>query len=164
LIPNCELNAAGKEIKIVNKACSDYDGKTIFNVVNTGNVGASSLLKTTDFGRAAEWKQEEIEVECIRLDTFMKNNDMESVDMLWVDVQGAEKKVFDGLGDKLLKTKVINTEVGLKDLYHGSILAEELNDYMINKGFVNLSSLYMISDFELNDEIEIVYINKNLIK
>ena len=84
--------------------------------------------------------------------------------MLWVDVQGAERIVFDGLGEKLKKVKVINTEVGVNTpLYENSINAEELTEYMDKLGFRNMVTYYMDGVFENNDEVEVVFINKNLL-
>ena len=94
----------------------------------------------------------------------MDSIDLESVDMLWVDVQGAERIVFDGLGEKLKNVKVINTEVGINiPLYENSINAEELTKYMDKIGFKNIITYYMDGVFENNDEVEIIFINKNLL-
>jgi TRAP-type mannitol/chloroaromatic compound transport system substrate-binding protein len=129
-----------------------------------GNVGASSLLKVTGEGRSSEWNQTEILSESIRLDDFMDMSKIDKVDMLWVDVQGAEKNVFDGMGEKLKDVKVINTEVGInKPLYKNSINAEELTEYMDKLGFKNMVTYYMDGIFENNDEVEIIFINKKLL-
>jgi len=164
LFPICELNSQNYPITFVPKALTNYNGTTIFNVVDDENVGASSLLKTTDIGRSSEWKQREVTVDCVRLDTFMEDNNIPHIDLLWVDVQGAEKIVFDGLGDKLKNVKAINTEIGLQPLYHNSTEAEEFNNYMIENVFINLKSYYMDSVFDRNDEMEIIYLNKKYLK
>jgi FkbM family methyltransferase len=152
------------DIEVIPKVCSDYNGTITFNVVSNGNVGASSILKVTNKGRSIEWPQTEVITECVRLDDFMDSIDLESVDMLWVDVQGAERIVFDGLGEKLKNVKVINTEVGINiPLYENSINAEELTEYMDKIGFKNIITYYMDGVFENNDEVEIIFINKNLL-
>jgi FkbM family methyltransferase len=151
-------------ITVVPKVCSDYNGEITFNVVMQGNVGASSILKVTGNGRSSDWHQTEITTECIRLDDFMNEFNIDNVDMLWVDVQGAEKNVFDGMGEKLKNVKVINTEVGINSpLYNNSINAEELTEYMDKIGFKNMITYYMEGVFERNDEVEIIFINKNLL-
>jgi FkbM family methyltransferase len=165
MIPECErVSKLSENIIVVPKVCSDYNGQITFNVVMEGNVGASSLLKVTGEGRSSEWNQTEILSESIRLDDFMDMSKIDKVDMLWVDVQGAEKNVFDGMGEKLKDVKVINTEVGInKPLYENSINAEELTEYMDKLGFKNMVTYYMDGIFENNDEVEIIFINKKLL-
>jgi len=166
MIEECNKNSKlSNDIVVIPKVCSTHNGTTTFNVVNGGNVGASSILKVTNNGRSKEWGQTEIKTEAIRLDDFMDEIGLKSVDMLWVDVQGAEKIVFDGMGEKLKDVKVINTEVGVHDpLYENSINAEELTEYMDKLGFKNMVTYYMDGVFENNDEVEIVFINKKLLK
>lgn len=165
LISKCVAVASNStDIEVIPKVCSNYNGTITFNVVPSGNVGASSILKVTNLGRSSEWSQIEVTTECVRLDDFMDSINLESVDMLWVDVQGAERIVFDGLGEKLKNVKVINTEVGVNTpLYENSINAEELTEYMDKLGFKNMITYYMNAVFESNDEVEIVFINKNLL-
>jgi len=165
MIPECErVSKMSDNITVVPKVCSDYNGEITFNVVMQGNVGASSILKVTGNGRSSDWHQTEITTECIRLDDFMNEFNIDNVDMLWVDVQGAEKNVFDGMGEKLKNVKVINTEVGINSpLYNNSINAEELTEYMDKIGFKNMITYYMEGVFERNDEVEIIFINKNLL-
>jgi FkbM family methyltransferase len=165
MISECErVSKMSENITVVPKVCSDYNGDITFNVVMQGNVGASSLLKVTGEGRSSDWHQTEIISESIRLDDFMDISKIDKVDMLWVDVQGAEKNVFDGMGEKLKDVKVINTEVGInKLLYENSINAEELTEYMDKLGFKNMVTYYMDGIFENNDEVEIIFINKKLL-
>jgi FkbM family methyltransferase len=166
MVDECNrVSSLSNDITVIPKACSNFNGETKFNVVMGGNVGASSLLKVTNNGRSIEWNQTEVTTECIRLDDFMDSIGLMNVDMLWVDVQGAEKIVFDGMGDKIKNVKVINTEVGINQpLYENSIDADELTDYMDKLGFKNMITYYMDGIFENNDEVEIIFINKKLLK
>ena len=168
LLQVCNNNAkrGDNKIKVVSNVCSDYNGPITFNIVQN-NIGASSILTTTANGRAATWYQKPIRTQAIRLDTFCENNNIENVDMLWVDVQGAEKFVFDGMGEKFKSVKIINTEVNVQKLYNGAILADELDEYMKNLGFTNLITYYLDTPLTLEqikertDEVEIIYINNN---
>jgi hypothetical protein len=42
-----------------------------------------------------------VEVQTIRLDTFILENGIEKIDYLWVDAQGNDFKVLKSLGDKI---------------------------------------------------------------
>ena len=53
--------------------------------------GASSLKKGYPGSSSI------IKVKTIRLDTWVKERDIDSIDLLWIDVQGAEKEVLEGM-------------------------------------------------------------------
>jgi FkbM family methyltransferase len=141
-------------IRALPYAINSFHGKTKFYEVYNGNVGASSLLKTTNHWRSSQWVQKEIEVECIVLSDWLKENDVNQVDLIWMDVQGAEKIVIDSLGDYLNEVKVIATEVGLQELYVNSTTKNELDKLL--GGFIALDE----SPESSMTEMDIIYINK----
>lgn len=143
-------------IKVYQYAINNYNGKTKFYEVYNGNVGASSLLQTTNHWRSSQWAQKETEVDCIVLSDWLKENNIKSVDLIWMDVQGAENIVLDSLKDYLNDVKIIATEVGLQELYRGSTSKSEL-DEKLNR-FIPIDE----SPESSNTEMDVVYINKNL--
>lgn len=147
-----------ENIKVYPYAINNYNGKTIFYEVCNGNIGASSLLKTTNHWRSSQWVQKEIEVECIILNDWLEKNNINNVDLIWMDVQGAENIVLDSLKKYLNGVKVIATEVGLDELYYGSTSKIELDN--------KLSSFVAISESPESSmtEMDIVYINRNLLQ
>jgi FkbM family methyltransferase len=146
-----------ENIKAYPYAINNYNGKTKFYEVYNGNVGASSLLKTTDHWRSSQWQQKETEVECIVLADWLKENKIDSIDLIWMDVQGVENIVLDSLKDYLNNVKVIATEVGLQELYQGSTTKLDLDNKLNN--FIALDE----STESSMTEMDIVYINKNLL-
>lgn len=152
-VQNVEKN---ENIKAYPYAINDYNGKTKFYEVYNGNVGASSLLQTTNHWRSAQWAQKETEVECIVLSDWLKENNIESVDLIWMDVQGAENIVLDSLKDYLNYVKIIATEVGLQELYQGSTTKLDLDNKLHN--FIALDE----SPESSMTEMDVIYINKNL--
>lgn len=135
-------------------AINSYDGKTKFYEVYNGNVGASSLLKTSKHQRAQAWLQKEIEVDCIRLDNFLRNNKIEFIDLIWMDVQGAEKIVIDSLGDYLDSIKAIATEAEIETLYENATTKNNLDNYLNN--FVCIDATPESS----YTEMDVIYLNK----
>jgi len=85
-------------------------------------VGASSLKK----GHEAVANANEIKVEAIRLDTWASQNNVKHVDLLWVDVQGAESEVFSGAGELLKQIKYIWTEYGETEYEKGMSRSETI--------------------------------------
>ena len=146
-----------ENIKAYPYAINNYNGKTKFYEVYNGNVGASSLLKTTNHWRSSQWQQKETEVECIVLADWLKENEINSVDLIWMDVQGAEKIVLDSLKEYLDSVKIIATEVGLEELYHGSTSKQQLDE--------KLNSFKALDESPESSmtEMDIVYINKKLL-
>lgn len=138
-------------------AINSYNGKTIFYEVINGNVGASSLLKTTNHWRSSQWLQKETEVDCILLSDWLKEKEINHVDLIWMDVQGAEKIVLDSLGDYLTNVKIIATEIGIQELYENSTSKIQLEEKLTN--FISINELTEPS----MTEMDVVYMNKNLI-
>ncbi len=143
-------------IKVFPYAVSSYKGKTKFYEVYNGNVGASSLYKTSSHPRTKSWSQREIEVECINLEDWLVKNKISNVDIAWVDVQGAEKIVFESFGKYLNSTKIIATEIGNVPLYQNAIVKPELDSLFSQ--FKCVSSTLVGG----NTEIDAIYLNKNL--
>lgn len=108
---------------VVQKAVSDVPGTAKFYVAGTPGCdwGCSSLnqfndnLEETWPGRPDFKVTDTIEVEVIRLDTFMAENNIVSVDHLHVDVQGKDMEVMMSLGDKLTSVGSGVIEMPLSD-------------------------------------------------
>jgi len=67
-----------------------------------------------------------IEVETIKLDTYCKNKNIDHIDFIWMDVQGAEDLVIEGMGDFKNNIRFIYTEYNNDDLYDGSPTLEKI--------------------------------------
>ena len=159
------------EIDIVNMAVSDINGKSKFYAVDPikssdPNVGASSLLKFKDGLNGSfinrVWIQNEIVVDTTTLDNWCQNNKKNDIDIIWIDVQGAELNVFKGAEKTLENVKVIFTEVGLKPYYEGHSLKNEIDDFLLNRGFIEVEESFELNGFEY--EANTIYINKNKFK
>ena len=100
------LSEADKErIRVHNIAISDKTGEVSFYPIDgenssVPNIGASSMFKFIDglngtpFGQ--NLTQKEIKVKAETLDKWCAENKIKKVDIMWVDVQGAELLVFKG--------------------------------------------------------------------
>jgi 2-O-methyltransferase len=124
-----------KTVELREFAVDDSDGEAEFFVVSQkDNPGASSLLKFAPQGhRLARTTQ--AHVRCIRVPTRRLKNvlleeDIASVDLLWMDVEGAELRVLRGLGDHLFKVAHIYTELTLRPTRIGQAGADEVIEYL----------------------------------
>ncbi len=121
--------------KLNNVAVSDVNGDTDFYLSSgvlphpTGNdyydnndwTASSSLYKFKNHTEIYPWckTSEVIKVKTITLDEYCKSNNIDKIDFIWMDVQGAEYLVFKGAKDILEKTKYIYTEYSNDELYEG---------------------------------------------
>lgn len=97
------------------------------------NLGASSVLWHRD--NKVEFFQKKIQVEAIRLDDFMKANKVEHIDLLCMDLQGAEMIALEGLGDMIHNVRYIISEVSFEHYYKGDVLFKEIRRYLDDRGF-----------------------------
>ena len=92
----------------IQKAVSDIEGTLMFNVASK-KPGCSSLNEFSDnlnetWPEVRDFKvTDQIEVETIRLDNFIKENRIEQIDHFHCDVQGNDLKVLKSLGDDIEK-------------------------------------------------------------
>ncbi len=125
--------ALNSRVKIINKAISSSNAKS--NFYETSLKGNGSLLEIGELSKESygSSQKEKFLVETTTLDTFYKNKDL---DILWIDVQGAEKLVLEGAKETLKKIKAVFIEISIKDgLYINSATKEELDDILLKNGF-----------------------------
>jgi FkbM family methyltransferase len=67
-----------------------------------------------------------VSVKTFKLDTWCKDNFVENIDFIWMDVQGAEMDVFKGAELTLKKVKVLYTEYSDTELYKGQSSLKEI--------------------------------------
>lgn len=77
-----------------------------------------------------------VEFETTTLDQFCQDENVEGIDFLQIDVQGAEILVFDGAKNCFDKSVLaIQTEVAFSEIYTGQPLFTDVDKYLRNKGF-----------------------------
>lgn len=125
-------------------AVSDSDGEVIFYEANYTN--SSSILPFTE--NTKRWKNptpatpelktiNTFKVNCVRLDNFLKENEITEIDFIKIDTQGHDLAVIKSLGDFIYNVKEIVCEVQIVDyeLYKNSSKKDDLMNYMKEKGF-----------------------------
>ena len=63
--------------------------------------------------------EKSIQVKTLTLDSWCAENGIDNIDFIWMDVQGAERDVFEGGLRTLSKTQFLYTEYSNKQLYAG---------------------------------------------
>lgn len=139
----CHGNTLGNlNIEVVEKAVLDFTGRTKFNVVGPDNSdynpGASSVFEFGDEKESQNYVTTEMEVECVRLDEWLKDNSVPKVDLVWMDLQGAELLAMEGMGDYLNDVKLVQTEVELREYYKNQPLMEDVEKWFRDRGFTKV--------------------------
>ncbi len=81
-----------------------------------------------------------IMVDTFTIDTWAVNNNIDHVDMLWLDMQGVELNVIKASPNILKGVKVILTEVEFVEAYEGQYLYDELKSWLEELGFVLMAT------------------------
>lgn len=134
-----EIQAIEFGIEYFKYAICDIDGDILFHPSLTQN-GEKHLLSSSIFnldrspGSNTFGKEygDPYVVKGIRLETFCKNFNV-SPDFIHIDVEGAELKVFQNIGE--YKPKCIWTEIGAFKHYDTGTTFEEFNDYLEQLGY-----------------------------
>jgi len=81
-----------------------------------------------------------ISVNTKRFDDWYGENNIGQIDLVWIDVQGAEKEVLDGIGDVINNMALIWIEYG-ETTYEGALTRDETISYLLARGFVVVDSV-----------------------
>ena len=126
-------------ITIYNVALSNQDGETEFNYV-TSNPSYSGIRKRS-YDRPGE-KDTSIKVNTKKLDSYLE--DLPKLDMIKIDVEGAEYLVFDGARQVILRDKplvVFEHGIGGADIYE--VTPEKMYDLLVNFNY----NIYLLQDW-----------------
>ena len=92
------------------------------------------------------------EVKCIRMDTFISRENIEKIDMLWIDAQGNDFNVLKSFGDKISIVQEGRCECTNKvPLYEGiNNNYEEVTAWLEDKGFKVEADYWHAHDTEVD--------------
>jgi hypothetical protein len=99
--------------------------------------GSSSIKESLPRSRRWPWLtfDKRARVKTVRLDTWVQKNNIESVDFIWMDVQGAEKDLIRGAAHTLKVTRYVYTEYGATSCYLGAMTKQETIDLLHEHDF-----------------------------
>lgn len=103
-----------------------------------------------------KYKLQEFKVEATRLDDWLLENEIDGIDLICMDLQGAELPALESLGKYLPTVKYVITEVEYQEIYKGEALFPAINDFMKKHGYTcyfQLNKKHLFNDvlFVRND-------------
>ena len=145
--------ASEPSISVVSAALSDRNGEAQFEI--NRSEASSSLLPIDP--RNSEWFARDlrvaraIQVPTITLPALMEAQQLQTVDLLKLDLQGAERFVLTGGEAVLDRVRVIYTEVFFEQLYAGAWFFWEMNEFLATRGYklCGLSNIVHAPDGDL---------------
>lgn len=104
---------------------------------NYGNKSSSILAPSSD-GPVYGWLEfkQKVVVPCNKLDTFCSEKNIERIDFIHMDVQGAELHVLKGAEKMIKKTASIWLEVSEVETYKTQCLRKDVESFMQEAGFL----------------------------
>lgn len=130
-------------VTIEEKAISNADGTANFVCANKDMLN-SLLALNTNYDSAVEIATHDVSTTTI--DSYCNSNSIDRVDVLKIDIQGAEKLAFEGAVEMLKSQRihVVYSEMQFTKIYADQTRPEEVLSILAAKGYV-LYGLYEIS-------------------
>ena len=124
---------------------------------NYGNKSSSLLPPSEELKKHIAWLsfKEKMEVKTQRLDDYVAERNILTIDFMHIDVQGAELMVLEGAGNFLSRIKIIWMEVEAVQLYKDQPLKKDIEKFTKANQFINI--IDTVSEIS-GDQL---YVNKN---
>jgi len=159
-MPNLfEQIESGPKIHKFNVAVSDHDGT--LELFCSSNRECNSIFSSIAGGEYEV--QNSIACQATTLERFLKEQGVESIDLLKLDIEGAEKQVFASTSDVTLR-RVKQITIEFHDFVPDSISAEDVKsicDRLNGLGFLCIPASYIYPSMKTAD---FLFINMNLCK
>lgn len=126
-----------RNIECFNVALSDYNGVAEMYVSSGGSDGSSSLLKPKEHlvDHPDVLFKQITKVKSMTLDSWAKENQIQKIDMLWLDMQGAEQKMLMASKDIFKTVTVIHSEISTKETYENVKTYIHFKKFLKSNGF-----------------------------
>ena len=145
-LPKCHKAILGKKnITLIEKAVTDSEGeitfyqinneKTITNHPHGTNPGASSIFEANEEYPLEKYHQDKITVPTTTLKKFSEKYDINHIDLMWMDIQGAELLALKGAEDFIENVSLIHLETEFFPIYKNQPLFSEIKKFLNKKGF-----------------------------
>ena len=134
---NCIKNKTKhlRNVTVINVALSNKKGKIPFFINSSSPT--SSMLPLTSLGKKiVPSPAKKTMINAITLDSYFRNMKLKHPIFIKIDVQGAERIVFEGGQNILNKTSIIHIETGFEKVYKNQCLFGDIHELLSHYGFI----------------------------
>ena len=144
-------------IEIFPFAVSDFDGESSLHIHSESSSGHSLKLFSLSHHK--------IPVKTVRLDTWVTQSGVDTLDVVKIDTQGNDFEVIKGMAGMLDTVKVLLIEVWFDVYYSNTSLFYQVSDYLYRHelSFFNFSSLAMRKSGQLMWG-DAIFVSNNILK
>jgi len=138
----------------INIVIADYDGEITYHKKNVN--GIHGILNRGD-----EYGTETITLKCKTIKTLCNDYNIQSIDFVKIDVEGATYEILNGMSEMLDTIKIMHIETESYPFFKGQKLHDEVADYLTNKDFtmVDMTSV----NINNGQQYDSVWINNKFI-
>ena len=158
-IPLCQKNIQeySDRITLIPKAINSYTGNCTFYPIDQtktltswkdGNPGASSLFVANGKYAYERYVQYTTTVDCVTLSDVMQEYGIPKVDIIWMDLQGAELIALESLGEHIKTLKYIHTELSFKAIYTGQAMFRDVHLYLVENGLALVNDKLQTNEWQ----------------
>ena len=156
-------------VEVFNFAASDTEGEDKLKIGYLSSMSTLNAINNDSFYtkiksfiiwltlRKFSIYKKEIIIKKVRLDHFVKTQNIGIVDLIKIDTEGHEFNVIKGLGDYITNVKMILFEYHEDNSIIKNYTKDDINNYLFSKNFVRLSKVKM----KFRNIKEYIFINKN---
>lgn len=140
--------------KCYNYAVFNENKDITFNIVDTSyrNTGISSISTLPDV------ETKPVTVEAIRMDKFLNDNNINSIDFLKLDAEGYTYEILEGFGDKINNIKSMHIEAEHAEDGIAHYLFPDIEKFLNNQGFI------MVQFNRMANQSDSLWVKKEFLK
>jgi len=99
------------------------------------------------YDRGSIYGTQVIDMPCFTLERILKENGIEKIDVMKIDVEGATFDVLKGMGNRLNEVKIMHIETESYPFFEGQKLHKDVEELLLNEGF----ELVQMSQVKINE-------------
>jgi FkbM family methyltransferase len=143
-------------------AVSDFTGKQKFQLHGPAADISSFKKRVSHYIYQGHYLNNytEIEIDTYRMDDFIDQHNIQSIDICKIDVEGCSYEVLSGFGKKLNIVKSIHIEGELIELYENQKLFSDFKSLLIDSNFTMID----YCDFDNSTQCDSVWIKNEFLK
>lgn len=155
-----------KRVTVINAALNNKNGTIPFYINKSSPT--SSMLPLSAIGKkTVPSSAKRTMVQAITLDDYFRNKKLKYPIFIKIDVQGAEKIVFEGGKNFLGNTSVIHIETGFESVYENQCLFGDIYKMLTDYGFVyhgNITDAEFYPPFSVPYFENSIFIKKSMLR